>query len=26
MELVLVSAPGDGGALTFAFRPAEEGE
>jgi hypothetical protein len=26
MELVLVPAPGDGGALTFAFRPAEEGE
>jgi uncharacterized OB-fold protein len=26
MELVLVPAPGDGGALTFAFRPAEEDE
>jgi uncharacterized protein len=24
MELVLVPAPGDGGALTYAFRPAEE--
>ena len=26
MELVLVPAPGDGGAVTFAFRPAEDGE
>ena len=26
MELVLVPAPGDGGAVTFAFRPAENGE
>jgi uncharacterized protein len=26
MELVLVPAPGDGGALTFAFRPAEDRE
>jgi uncharacterized OB-fold protein len=26
MELVLVRAPGDGGAVTFAFRPAEDGE
>ena len=25
MELVLVPAPGDGGAVTFAFRPAEDG-
>jgi hypothetical protein len=26
MELVLVPAPGDRGAVTFAFRPAEDGE
>ena len=26
MELVLVPAPGDGAALTYAFRPAEDGE
>jgi uncharacterized OB-fold protein len=26
MELVLVPAPGDGAAVTFAFRPAEDGE
>jgi uncharacterized OB-fold protein len=26
MKLVLVPAPGDGGALTFAFSPAEDGE
>ena len=26
MELVLVPAPGDGGALTFAFRPVEVDE
>ena len=26
MELVLVPAPGDGGAVTFAFRPAEDRE
>ena len=26
MELVLVPAPGDGAAVTFAFRPAEDGQ
>jgi uncharacterized OB-fold protein len=26
MELALIPAPGDGGALTFAFRPAEDDE